>query len=52
MFSAIRACGLIGSFSGGLAPGPGEQAVKARPDRGTWWDRVLMAERDAEAAAS
>jgi hypothetical protein len=37
---------------GGLIPGPGEQAVWARPDRGMWRDRVLTAERDEEAAES
>ena len=39
-------------LGGGLIPGPGEQAVWARPDRGMWRDRVLTAERDEEAAES
>ena len=41
-----------GHSQGGLIPGPGEQAVWARPDRGMWRDRVLTAERDEEAAES
>jgi hypothetical protein len=43
---------MISSFSGRLVPGPGEQAVKAQPDRGMWRDPVLTAERDEEAAGS